>query len=81
MLRELTMLEVEQVQGAKKQEYYPPQIEGYEIIGWTTEIIGYDVTSWKEIKDFFTDIEHEQVTARWDIQPIYAPIQTMVIYQ
>lgn len=78
-MRQLASNELNSVSGGLV-EVYPTALYGYEIIGWTEDVIGYDTTSWSERKDFFTTIEHIQVTPIYDIQPIYAPVMTTVYY-
>ena len=53
MLKELSQHEISQVCGAGMvEEYYPPALPGYEIVGWSKELIGYD--SWIEYPSIFT---------------------------
>lgn len=74
MLRELLTNEIYSVSGgAAFEEIYPPAIPGYQIVGWTQQIVGYDTYSWKEKKDFFNEIVHEYTTPIYQILPIYAP--------
>lgn len=75
MLRELTQNELATVSGAGDIVTVYPEIPyGYEIVGWTQEIVGWDSFSWIENVGLFTTIEHIQQLPILDIQPIYAPI-------
>lgn len=77
MLKELSQHEISQVCGAGMvEEYYPPALPGYEIVGWSKELIGYD--SWIEYPSIFT--QREVIVPIYEILPIYAPIVTVIYY-
>lgn len=73
MLRQLSTKEVSLISGGK--DVYPGSISGYELIGWSQNIIGYDsyITY-----GLFTDTITEY--AIYDIQPIYQERYVQVVY-
>lgn len=81
MLRELTNQELNNVSGGGNiTDVYPVVPSGYEIIGWSEQIIGWDTISWTENRGLFTIVEHVDSMPIYDIQPIYALRPATVVY-
>jgi hypothetical protein len=75
MIRELTQNELSDISGGVVvSEGYFTLLQGYEVVGYSQDLIGWDTVSWTEPglfgRTFVTD------TPIYDIQPIYAPIMT-----
>jgi len=81
MIRELKNNEIKNVAGGLVyDEVYPYIPAGYEIVGFSQEVVGYDVVSWTEYQGLFTKVEYVNTTPIYNINPIFAPISTTYIY-
>lgn len=76
MIRELNQNELSAIAGgADVTEFHFTLLQGYEVIGFTQTLVGYDTVSWLEQgPGYFTNTVHEVMTPIYDIQPIYAPL-------
>ncbi len=75
MLRELNKNELATVSGGMSTdltEVYPVNIPGYALVGWTEQIVGWDIYTWTE--GYFYPIVHEEKNPIIEIQPLYAPV-------
>lgn len=81
-MRDLIQNEVNVISGGISSDIvsvYPPIPAGYEIIGWTQEVIGWD--TYKSVDyDFMTRIERIENIPIYNIQPIFAPLLATVVY-
>lgn len=74
MIRELNQAELSVIAGgADVTEVHFTLLQGYEVVGFTQTLIGYDTVSWAE-PGYFSTTVREVMTPIYDIQPIYAPL-------
>ena len=85
-MREITSKEVNSVAGAgtlpigNVQEFYPELLPGYEIVGWSMEIVDYDTVTTYEKGGFWTPTTITHIYCPvFDFHPIYAPLSQPVL--
>lgn len=84
MMRQLEQNELAMIAGGANDvvEIYPPLLQGYEIIGFSQTLLGWNEDTFAERIGYF-DTKYTVVrTPVYDIQPIYAPLMpvTTVTY-
>jgi hypothetical protein len=84
MLRDLNKNELALVSGGDLStdlvDVYPPVIPGFALVGWSQQIVGWDYYTWVEQVGVFTTVEHTKQVPIVDIQPIYMPLMSTVVY-
>ncbi len=76
MLRELNKNELAMVSGGGLStditDVYPAVIPGYVLVGWSEQIVGWDIYTWTE--GYFYPIVHEEKNPIIEILPLYSPV-------